>query len=59
MRQTLKAVDDLRRLVEGLTERVEALEVAREQEDDAEGGGLRLFDRWRRRRPQGEDESDG
>ena len=59
MRRTLKAVDDLRNLVDGLTERVEALEAAREAEDDAKGGGLRLFDRWRRRRPQGEDENDG
>ena len=58
MRRTLKALDDLRELVDGLTERVEALEAAREQEED-EGRGLRLFSRWRRRRPQGEDESDG
>ena len=58
MRQVIKAVDDLRRQVEGLTERVEALEAARKQ-DAAEGGGLRLFSRWRRRRHQGEDESDG
>ncbi len=59
MRRTVKAVEDLRELVDDLTERVEALEAAREQEDDAEGGGLRLFSRWRRRMPQGEDRSDG
>ncbi len=58
MRRAIRGVDDLRELVEGLTERVEALEAARKQ-DAAEGGGLRLFSRWRRRRPQGEDESDG
>ena len=56
MRRTVKAVDDLRDLVDDLTERVEALEAAREQEDD-EGGGLRLFSRWWRRRPQCEDKS--
>ncbi len=59
MRQAIREVDDLRNLVDDLTERVEALEAAREQEDDAEGGGLRLFSRWRRRRRQGEDGSDG
>ena len=58
VRQAIKAVDELKRLVGDLTERVEALEAAR-QEDDAEGRGLRLFSRWRRRRPQGEDKSDG
>ena len=58
MRRTLKALDDLRELVGDLTERVEALEAARKQ-DAAEGGGLRLFDRWRRRRPQAEEGSDG
>ena len=58
MRQAIRGVDDLRKLVDDLTERVEALEAARKQ-DAAEGGGLRLFSRWRRRRPQGEDESDG
>ncbi len=58
MRQTIKAVDDLRRLVDDLTRRVEALEAA-QQEDDAEGRGLRMFSRWRRQRPQGEDKSDG
>ena len=57
MRQALKAVDDLRRLVEGLTERVEALEAAQTFEDGAEDKGL--FGRWRRRRPQGEDRRDG
>ena len=56
MRQALKAVDDLRRLVGDLTERVEALEAA-QQEDDAEDKGL--FGRLRRRRPRGEDKSDG
>ncbi len=58
LRQTIKAVDDLRELVEDLTERVEALEAV-QQEPDTEGRGLGLFDWWRRRRPQGEDESDG
>ena len=58
MRRTLKAVDDLRELVEELTERVESLEAAREQEDDAEGGGLRLFNRWRRN-PQRKEQTDG
>ena len=52
MRQAIKGVDDLRSLVGELTERVEALEAAQEQEDDAEGRGLGLFERWRRR-PQG------
>ena len=58
MRRTVKAVADLRDLVEGLTERVEALEASREQ-DAAEGGGLGLFNRLRRRMPQGEEGSDG
>ena len=57
MRQVIKAVDDLRKLVGDLTERVEALEATREQEDDAEDKGL--FGRWRRRRPQGEAQRDG
>ena len=57
MRQTIKAVDDLRRLVDDLTRRVEALEEAQEPEDDAEGKGL--FGRWRRRRQHGEEHSDG
>ena len=56
MRQAIKGVDDLRRLVGDLTERVEALEAA-QQEDDAEDKGL--FGRWRRRKPQGEGRSDG
>ncbi len=59
MRRTVKAVADLRDLVEGLTERVEALEAAQTPKDDAEGRGLRLFERWRRRRPQGKDKGDG
>ena len=59
MRQVIKAVEGLRGQVEELTERVEALEAAREQEN-AEGRGPGLFDRWRRRRPQhGEEENDG
>ena len=59
MRLAIEAVDDLARLVERLTRRVEALEAARQPEDDAgdhaanvpesEGRGLRLFN-WRRRR---------
>ena len=57
MRQAIKGVDDLRRLVGDLTKRVEALEAAQTSEDDAEGKGL--FGRWRRRRPQGEGRSDG
>ena len=53
IRLAIGAVDDLARLVERLTRRVEALEAAREQEGDAggreadapdaEGRGLRLF----------------
>ena len=57
MRQAIKGVDDLRRLVGDLTERVEALEAARTSEDDAEDKGL--FGRWRRRRPRSEGRSDG
>ena len=57
MRQVIKAVDDLRRQVGDLTERVEALEAAQEQENDAEDKGL--FGRLRRRRPQGGGKSDG
>ena len=59
MRLAIEAVDDLTRLVERLTRRVEALEAARQPEDDARdqaanapdagGRGLRLFN-WRRRR---------
>ncbi len=56
MRQVIKGVDELRRLVGELTERVEALEAA-QQEDDAEDKGL--FGRWRRRNPQRKDRSDG
>ena len=56
MRQAIKGVDDLRRLVGDLTERVEALE-AGQQEDAAEDKGL--FGRWRRRKPQGEERRDG
>ena len=57
MRQAIKGVDDLRRLVGDLTERVAALEAAQTSEDDAEDKGL--FGRWLRRRPRGEDKSDG
>ena len=59
MRLAVEAVDDLARLVERLTRRVEALEAARQPEDDvgdqaanapeSEGRVLRLF-HWRRRR---------
>ncbi len=59
MRRAIRAVDDLRGLVDDLTERVEALEAAQTAEEDARGRGLALFGRWRRSRPQGEDESDG
>ena len=64
----LEVAHELAALVESLTQRVEALEAAQQPGDDAEGqtdghgaegGGLRLFSRWRRRRHQGEDESDG
>ena len=70
MRLAIEAVDDLARLVEHLTRRVEALEAARQPEDDvggqasagapdAEGRGLRLFD-WRRRsQPRSEEKRDG
>ena len=70
MRLAIEAVDDLARLVERLTRRVEVLEAARQPEDDAggresadahdaEGRGLRLFN-WRRsRQSQGEEKSDG
>ena len=53
MRQVIRGVDDLRSLVNDLTERVEVLEAA-QQENDAEGRGMSLFSRWRRRRQQGE-----
>ena len=59
MRLAIEAVDDLTRLVERLTRRVETLEAARQPEDDArdqaanvpesDRRGLRLFN-WRRRR---------
>ena len=58
MRRVIKAVDDLRELVEDLTERVEALEAV-QQEPDTEDRGLGLFDWWRWRRPQGENERHG
>ena len=69
MRLAIEAVDDLGRLVEHLTRRVEALEAARQPEDDvghqavdapdAGGRALRLFN-WRRRsQPRSEEKSDG
>ena len=69
MRLAIEAVDDLARLVERLTRRVEALEAARQPEDDvgdqaanapeSEGRVLRLFN-WRRRRyPRSEEKRDG
>ena len=57
MRQASKGVDDLRRQVGDLTERVEALEAAQRQGNDAEDKGM--FGRWWKRRPQGEGRSDG
>ena len=69
IRLAIEAVDDLARLVERLTRRVEALEAAQQPEDDAggqesadapdaEGRGLHLFN-WRRmRQSQGEEKSD-
>ena len=69
IRLAIDAVDDLARLVERLTRRVEALEAAQTPEGatgdkvadapDTEGWGLRLFNWSRRRRPHGEAESDG
>ena len=69
IRLAIDAVDDLARLVERLTRRVAALEAAEKPEDDAggraedapdsEGRGLHLFNWSRRRRPHGEEESDG
>ena len=69
MRLAIETVDDLARLVDDLTRRVEALEAARTPEGaaggravdapDSEGRGLRLFNWRRRRRPHGEEESDG
>lgn len=69
IRMAIDAVDDLARLVEHLTRRVEALEAVQKPEDatgdqvadasDSEDRGLRLFN-WRRmRRPHGEEEGDG
>ena len=66
----LEAAHELAALVESLTQRVAALEAAREPEDDAisqesadapdaEGRGLRLFNWRRRRQSQGEEKSDG
>ena len=69
IRLAIEAVDDLARLVERLTRRVEALEAAQTPEDaagdravvapDSEGRGLRLFSWRRKHRPHGEEESDG
>ncbi len=69
IRLAIEAVDDLARLVERLTRRVEALEAAQTPKDtagdqaadapDAEGRGLRLFSRRRKRQAHGEEESDG
>ena len=42
MRLAIEAVDDLARLVERLTRRVEALEAARQPEDDAGRPGRRM-----------------
>ena len=70
VRLAIEAVDDLARLVERLTRRVEALEAAQKPEDDAvgresadapepEGRGRRLFNWRRRRQSRGEEKSDG
>ncbi len=64
IRLAIDGVDDLARLVEELTRRVAALEVAREDDAgdraaDAEGLRLRLFSRWRRRGPRSDEMSDG
>ncbi len=69
IRLAIEAVDDLARLVERLTRRVETLEAAQttgdaagDQEADApdsESRGLRLFNWRRRHQPHGEEESDG
>ena len=69
IRLAIEAVDDLARLVERLTRRVDALEAAQTPEDatgdqepdaaDSEGRGLRLFSWRRRRRSHGEEESNG
>ena len=69
VRLAIEAVDDLARLVDRLTRRVEALEAAQKPDDatgdqvadasDSEDRGLRLFNWRRRRRPHGEEEGDG
>ena len=69
IRLAIEAVDDLARLVERLTRRVEALEAAQTPEEDAgdqdvdapdvEGRRLRLFNWRRRRQPHSEENSDG
>ena len=69
IRLAIEAVDELARLVERLTRRVDALEAAQTRENatgdqvaeapDAEVRGLRLFNWRRRRRSHGEAESDG
>ena len=70
IRLALEAVHELAALVEGLTQRVEALETAQKPEEDAgsqestdapDAGDrrLRLFDWRRRRQPRGEEKSDG
>ena len=67
----LEVAHELAALVEGLTQRVEALEAAQRPEDNAMGQesanaspeaerwGLRLFNSRRRRQPQVEEKSDG
>ena len=66
----LEVAHELAALVEGLTQRVAALEAAQKAEDDAGsresadapeagGRGLRLFDWRRRRQSRGEGKSDG
>ena len=70
MRLAIEAVDDLARVVESLTQRVEVLEAAQKPTDEAAslesadvpeagGRGLRLFNWRRRRQPQGEEKGDG
>ena len=69
IRLAFEAVDDLAGLVERLTRRVEALEAAQTPEDptgdqvadesDSEDRVLRLFNWRRKRRPHGEEKSDG